>query len=75
MHISASLNARIDAVTRRAIDLDTLHVATGRVSLESIVRMLITEFRIAPQRHGWRQTLDRTEATFRDEAVHWPQAR
>jgi hypothetical protein len=70
LHVSTALNAQVDAVTRRGIDLDNLHVATSRVSLEAIVRMLITEFRVAPQRHDWRETLDRTEAAFRDEAAH-----
>ncbi len=69
LHVSSALNVQGDAVTHHEIDLDKLHVATGRVSLEAIIRMLITEFRVAPQRHDWRETLDRTEATFRDEAA------
>jgi hypothetical protein len=48
LHISAALQAQIDAVTNLRIDLDRRHVTTGRVSLEGIVRMLITEFGIAP---------------------------
>jgi hypothetical protein len=62
LHVSASLNARTDAVSRRSIDLDKLHVATGIVSLSAVVRMLITEFGVAPRRAGWRETLDRIEA-------------
>lgn len=69
VHVSATLNAQIDAVNERSIDLHGLHVATGRVSLETIVRMLIEEFAIAPRRHDWRETLDRTEAVFRQEAT------
>lgn len=72
LHISAALNAQVDAVAHRNIDLDKLHVATGRVSLEAIIRTSITEFKVAPQRHDWRETLDRTEAPFRDESAHWP---
>ena len=67
LHVSAALDAQVDAVTRREIVLDKLHVATGRVSFAAIVRMLITEFRVAPQRHDWRETLDRTEAVLRAE--------
>ncbi|MBA3276849.1 MAG: hypothetical protein H0T72_13785 [Chloroflexia bacterium] len=60
LHISAALHAQVDAVTRREIGLDKLHVETGRVSLEAVIRMLITEFRVALRRHDWRETLDRT---------------
>lgn len=60
LHISAALNAQVDAIAHRDIGLDKLHIATGRVSLEAVVRMLITEFRVAPQRHDWREALDRT---------------
>lgn len=69
LHVSAALMARLDAVTRREIDLDKLHVATGHVSLASVVRMAITEFRVAPQRHDWRETLERNEAPSLDEGV------
>jgi hypothetical protein len=67
LHVSAALQAQIDAQTAQTIDLDRRHVATGRVSLEAVVRMLITEFQIAPQRSDWQRTLDRTEAAFREE--------
>jgi hypothetical protein len=68
LHVSASLNAQTSAVDRQPIDLDKLHLATGRVSMASVVRMLITEFRVAPRRHDWAETLDRTERTFQEEA-------
>lgn len=64
LHVSAALQAKVDAVSQRSIDLDKLHVATGLVSLAAVVRMLITEFGIAPLRSNWRQTLTRTEAAF-----------
>ena len=53
-------------------DLDGLHLPTGRVSLEAVIRMLITEFAIAPRRADWRRTLDRTEAAFREEVTQRP---
>lgn len=59
LHVSASLNARTDAVSTRSIGLDKLHVATGLVSLAAVVRMLITEFGIAAQRADWREILER----------------
>ena len=49
------------------IDLDKLHLATGRVSLASVVRMPITEFRVAPRRPDWAETLDRAEQVFQQE--------
>lgn len=67
LHISASLSAQINALERRSIDLDMLHLATGRVSLASVVRMLITEFGIAPRRHDWTEMLDRAERIFQEE--------
>jgi hypothetical protein len=67
LHVSASLNAQITAIDRRSIDLDKLHLATGRVSLASVVRVLITEFGIAPRRHGWAEALDCTEQVFQEE--------
>jgi len=64
LHVSAALDAQVDAVTRRGIDLDKLHVATGPVSLAAVIRMLIEEFRIAPQRRDWRETLERAETAI-----------
>ncbi len=71
LHVSAALDAQLDAVTRRKIDLDKLHVATGQVSLAAMVRMLIIEFGIAPLRHDWRETLDRTDLDLRTAAGDW----
>ncbi len=68
LHVSASLSAQTSAIDRQTIDLDKLHLATGRVSLASVVRMLITEFGVAPQRHDWVETLDRAERVFQEEA-------
>jgi hypothetical protein len=67
LHVSAALNAQTSAVEKRSIDLDKLHLATGRVSLASVVRMLITEFGIAPRHHDWAEALDRTEQVFQAE--------
>ncbi len=64
LHVSAALSAQINAVDRRSMDLDKLHLATGRVSLAAVIRMLIVEFRIAPQRPDWSAILQRTEQVF-----------
>ncbi|MBA2521396.1 MAG: hypothetical protein H0V24_17200 [Chloroflexia bacterium] len=62
LHVSAALQAQIDAVSRLRIELDKLHLVTGMVSLQAMIRMLITEWKIAPLRHNWRDILARTEA-------------
>jgi hypothetical protein len=67
LHISAALDAQVDAINRREIGLDKLHVATGDVTLAAVVRMLITEFGIAPLRLDWREVLDRIESGSADE--------
>lgn len=69
VHVSATLNARVDAITELPIDLHALHIATGRVSLEAVVRMLIDEFHIKPRRVDWRELLDKSEAVFGEEAA------
>lgn len=64
LHVSAALSARIDAVSTEEIDLDDRHIATGPVTLPSIVRMLIEEFGVAPRRGDWREALDRHEPSI-----------
>ena len=65
--VSASLSAQTSAVDRQSIHLDKLHLATGRVSLASVVRMLITEFGIATRRHDRAEVLDHAERIFQEE--------
>jgi hypothetical protein len=60
LHVSASLNAQVDALTRREIDLDKLHIVTGPVSLQGFIRMLVTEFQIRPLRADWQARLEAT---------------
>ncbi|MEZ4562913.1 MAG: hypothetical protein R2853_09260 [Thermomicrobiales bacterium] len=59
LHVSAAPQARSNAVTTRAHDLDKRRLATGHVSLAMVVRMVIEEFGIAPLRPAWPQILDR----------------
>lgn len=69
LHVSAAMEARIDAVNRRKIGLDRLHAATGWVSCGVVVRMLITEFQVAPRRHDWREALDRAESVNQGDLI------
>ena len=62
MHVSASFSAQIDANRVREIDLDRLHLPTGRLTVAALVRMLIAEFGVAPLRDDWRDILDRLDA-------------
>ena len=64
LHVSASLHAQVDAVTRQEIALDKLHLPTGQVTIAAIVRFLITEFGIAPLRDDWHEILTRADAVF-----------
>jgi hypothetical protein len=61
LHVSAAVRAQVNAVSRREIDLDNLHLVTGPVTLAGIVRMLIEEFGIAPQRADWNDILHQEE--------------
>ncbi len=45
--------------------LESLHLPTGRVSFESLVRFLITDLRVVPAREDWQDALDDAETRFR----------
>ncbi|HEY7029795.1 MAG TPA: hypothetical protein VH482_00645 [Thermomicrobiales bacterium] len=38
------------------------------MTLPAVIRMVITECKVAPQRHDWREMLDRAGDVFRVEA-------
>jgi hypothetical protein len=58
LHLGTSQLTREAVVTRRT------HVPTGRVSLESVIRLLITDFGVVPLRSDWDQLLDANERRF-----------
>lgn len=66
LHVTAPLtiatNRDGDTRMRR---LDRMHIPTGRISLESVIRLLIDEFSIEPLSPNWSQRLANTEAIFR----------
>lgn len=45
-------------------DLDHVHVPTGRVSIESVLRMLLADLGVVPLRLDWDQVLDAAEDAF-----------
>ncbi len=53
--------------------LDRLHLPTSRVSFEAIVRFLIQDLGVAPQRDDWVDVLDETERRYREHRT-WSDA-
>jgi hypothetical protein len=43
-----------------------LHLPTGWVTIESVIRFAITDLRVRPLSDGWRETLAESEGQFRD---------
>jgi hypothetical protein len=72
LHVSAEATVYRDAETLERLHLDRRHMPTGRVALESVVRLLIAEFGIAYRFRNWSSRLAGTEAAFRNEASQWP---
>lgn len=66
LHISGPVTMRSAQGTERTLRLDKLHVPTGRTSLESVIRMLLSEeaWAIKPKKRNWDQILMRTERRF-----------
>ena len=62
LHIGSALLA--GQMVIRPKDLHKAHIPTGRVSLEAVVRLAITEFRVTPLRADWEVVLRRTEDAF-----------
>ena len=47
------------------LSLSKLHIPTGRVSFEQVVRFLVDDFQVVPQRHDWRDVIAESEERFR----------
>jgi hypothetical protein len=52
---------------RDTLTLHKLHLPTGRVSLESVVRFLIHDLEVIPRRPDWERVLEQHEQAFRQE--------
>jgi hypothetical protein len=48
------------------VDLHKLHLPTGRVSIESVIRFAIEDLGVAPRRSDWESVLDRHEEAFHE---------
>lgn len=62
LHIGPALLVGQTAI--RPDDLHRAHIPTGRVSLEAVVRLAITEFGVTPLQARWAEILRRTEDAF-----------
>jgi hypothetical protein len=51
----------------RPVDVSRMHLPTGRVSLEAVIRLAIRDFKVPPRRPDWQQVLASSEQTFRQE--------
>jgi hypothetical protein len=51
--------------THPSLTLHRLHLPTGRVSIEAVVRFLIEDLQVVPRRDDWSAILDRHEEQFR----------
>jgi hypothetical protein len=54
----------------RPVDLTKLHIPTGRVSVEAVVRLAIEEFDVVPQRDDWEAVITASEDAF-DRYREW----
>jgi hypothetical protein len=55
----------------QAGQLTGLHLPTGRVSVESVLRLLLNEFDVQPRRDDWADVLAASEAAF-ERWRTWP---
>jgi hypothetical protein len=51
---------------RRILNLDRLHIASGWVTIEEVIRFLIQELKVKPQSADWDFRLRASEAKFRE---------
>jgi hypothetical protein len=51
--------------TRRTIPLAQVHIPTGWVTLEEIIRFLITDLGVKPKEQDWENSLRESEELFK----------
>jgi hypothetical protein len=47
------------------LSMSRLHIPTGRVSFEQVVRFLVDDLEVVPPRHDWRDVIAESEERFR----------
>jgi hypothetical protein len=57
LHLSSRLNPIEIGRNQESLNLADMHIPTGFVMLEDVVRLLVAEFGIAPRRDDWHDLL------------------
>ncbi|SPF43243.1 hypothetical protein SBA4_3010004 [Candidatus Sulfopaludibacter sp. SbA4] len=63
-HLHIGSGARVGRV-----DLRNAHIPTGRIAMENLLRMVITEFGVAPRRGDWPDVLAQSQKLTSSSAV------
>ncbi len=67
LHLSAKIGAVPAATLGQApaqVRLSDMHILTGRVLLEDVVRLLITEFKVNSLRDDWNEVLAENASVY-----------
>lgn len=70
LHLSSKLPPIEVASTGRSphkVTLSDMHIRTGHILLEDVVRVLIDEFKVKPLRRDWEEVLARNVEAFRTD--------
>ncbi len=66
LHVGRRLLRESIEVGDRSVRLPKLHVPTGRVAIEDVVRFAIAELGVTPRRVDWKEVLDRNQLAFEE---------
>lgn len=65
-HLHASESERRSHLHVQHGPLADLHIPTGRTSIESVLRFLLTALRVVPRRRDWEDVLTQSEGPFQE---------
>lgn len=72
LHVSARADIYHDALATHQLVIDRLHIPTGRILLEHIVRLLVSELGVKPRVTKWPARLRASERVFWEETTQHP---
>jgi hypothetical protein len=58
--------AKIQCMGNRELDAERLHIPTGWITVEEVIRFLIHELKVKPKSNDWDEILKESEKKFRD---------
>lgn len=64
LHVGRRLLQESIKAGNRSYELPKLHMPTGRVAIEDVVRFAITELGAVSRRSDWQEVLERTQSAF-----------